>query len=433
MGGHISVESVRGVGSAFSISIPMALLSDEEHVAQITPASRGSVLVLCQEAVSGQLIGEWLGLYGWFCCSVTSARAAEEWLRTNRPEVLVVTGEYELDVVATLRAVRQVNAVWITRGGPHRPTRRGEGVLEVSEFSHTAIVAAADLAAPQAQDGLGRADALSGAPASTRETLKPSAPPATPQPTLLGLVVLVAEDNPLNQSLIVEQLQTLGCEPILAGDGRQALAILEHTEVDVVLTDIHMPVMDGYELLAALRKVHPGLPVFAFSAVTDTQQAEEWDQRGFTGYIPKPTSLGELEAALDVLGTNEDDAAGSVVAREPAIASGATPQAPLKPTPEFDAQTKARYVAMLKDHLETDLPKLLAIVESHDRLALRDWAHSAAGGFLIVGEPQFATQCRELQDLCRKQELWSEQMANLALALHEGLRSHFGLDEASLR
>lgn len=263
--------------------------------------------------------------------------------------------------------------------------------------------------------------------------MKTVAPSAAPQPALLGLVVLVAEDNPLNQSLIVEQLQTLGCEPILAGDGRQALAILEHTEVDVVLTDIHMPVMDGYELLAALRRDYPGLPVFAFSAVTDTQQTDEWDERGFTGYIPKPTSLGELEAALDVLGMNADEAVEPAVAREPAIASDAAPQVPLKPTPEFDAQTKARYVTMLKEHLETDLPKLLAIVESHNRLALRDWAHSAAGGFLIVGEPQFATQCRELQDLCRKQDPWSEQMASLALALHEGLRSHFGLDEASLR
>ena len=258
--------------------------------------------------------------------------------------------------------------------------------------------------------------------------------PRYPQPALLGLTVLVAEDNPLNQSLIVEQLQTLACEPILGGDGRQALAILERTEVDVVMTDIHMPVMDGYELLAALRRLHPGLPVFAFSAVTDTQQAEEWRERGFTGYIPKPTSLAELEAPLDALSVNEDEAANP--GPERAIASGTTPQAtPIlsPPTPQFDEQTKARYVAMLKDHLWTDLPKLSAIVESRDGLALRDWAHSAAGGFLIVGEPQFATQCRELQDLCRKQDPWSEQMASLALALHEGLRSHFGLDEASLR
>ncbi|MGA3249853.1 MAG: Hpt domain-containing protein, partial [Paraburkholderia sp.] len=98
----------------------------------------------------------------------------------------------------------------------------------------------------------------------------------------------------------------------------------------------------------------------------------------------------------------------------------------------FDAETKARYVVMLKEHLSTDLPRLSAIVEQRDRLALRDWAHSAGGAFLIVGEPQFAGQCRELQTLCQQQEQWSGQMAALAIVLHEGLRHHFGFDEASM-
>jgi two-component system capsular synthesis sensor histidine kinase RcsC len=231
---------------------------------------------------------------------------------------------------------------------------------------------------------------------------------------LQGLAILVAEDNPLNQTLILEQLQALGCEPILAGDGRQALAALEENEVDVVLTDIHMPVMGGYELLATLRERHPGLPVLAFSAVTDTQQAAEWRERGFAGYIPKPTSLKELEAALGALSTMEDKPA-------------AEPQS----TPDFadslDAQTRARYVAMLKEHLAADLPRLSAIIEACDRLALRDWAHSAAGGFLIVGEPRFAAQCRELQNYCQQQSEWSEQMAGFAIALHDGLRDHYGL------
>jgi two-component system capsular synthesis sensor histidine kinase RcsC len=87
---------------------------------------------------------------------------------------------------------------------------------------------------------------------------------------------------------------------------------------------------------------------------------------------------------------------------------------------------------MLKDHLSTDLPRLSAIVERGDRQALRDWAHSAGGAFLIVGEPQFAAQCRELQNLCQKHEAWSAQMATFAMKLHEGLRSHFGLDVTSM-
>jgi two-component system capsular synthesis sensor histidine kinase RcsC len=412
MGGHISVESVKGVGSAFSVSIPLALPPDHERVPRPTPERRGNVLVLCQETVSGQIISDGLELYGWLVRSVTSVRAAEAWLRGTRPIVLVVTGEYHLAAIAALReaqSVQAVPAVWITRAGPHRPTPCGEGVLEVSEFSHTAIVAAVDLAASRGYDG---ADSHV-APPPTEGIAKFATPSDIPEPALLGLVVLVAEDNPLNQSLIVEQLKTLGCEPILTGDGRQALAVLENTEVDVVLTDIHMPVMDGYALLAALHRLHPGLPVLAFSAVTDIQQGEEWHRNGFAGYVPKPASLKALEAALSVLAEREDEAADS--------------------TDVLDAQTKARYVAILRDHLGTDLPTLLSIIERCDRVALRDWAHSQAGGLLIVGEPQFAAQCRELQTLCQTYEQWSEQMTSLANALHIDLSNHFGLDEASLQ
>jgi two-component system capsular synthesis sensor histidine kinase RcsC len=199
-----------------------------------------------------------------------------------------------------------------------------------------------------------------------------------------------------------------------------------------------MPVMDGYELLVTLRRQHPGLPVLAFSAVTNTQQTDEWRQRGFTGYIPKPTSLAELEAALSALGANEEHVAAAALeskldARPDSALRPASEPRPAAGSPEaFDAETKARYVAMLKEHLGTDLARLSAIVEHRDRLALRDWAHSAAGAFLIVGEPQFAGQCRELQDLCQQQEQWSGQMAGLAIALHEDLRNHFGFDEASM-
>jgi hypothetical protein len=142
------------------------------------------------------------------------------------------------------------------------------------------------------------------------------------------------------------------------------------------------------------------LHVLAFSAVTDTQQTDEWHQRGFAGYIAKPTSPGELEAALGALG-----AIGQL--SEPAPESASEPQGTAESPDVLDAHAKARYVAMLKDHLGTDLPRVSAIVERRDRLALCDWAHSAAGAFLIVGEPQFAAQCRELQSLCQKQEQWT--------------------------
>ncbi|CAE6702080.1 MULTISPECIES: ATP-binding protein [Paraburkholderia] len=427
MGGDISVESVLGVGSAFSVSIPLASSPDELREPLVEPARRGSVLVVSQERESGQIIDSGLHLVGWSVHTVVSMRSAEAWLRVNRPEAMVVTGEYDLDAIAALRAVHPAGVVWITRTGPHRPAPCGDGVLEVTEFSRKAILAAVDLAAAGVTDV-----------AATLPPTSAALPPPEANPALQGLTVLVAEDNPLIQTLIVEQLDALGCLPTIAGDGRQALAAFEQGHFEVVLTDIHMPVMDGYTLLAELRKAHADLPVLAFSAVTDNQQQEGWRERGFTGYVGKPASLGELEAALLAVTSAESQRAPvSATAETKAPAStmaAATPAATTTatdPVNTLSADDKSRYTAMLKEHLQNDLPRLLAIVEQEDRAALGGWAHSAAGGFLVVQEQRFAQQCRELQRLCENGEPWTTELDERAISLHEAICDYFGLDEAS--
>ncbi|WP_434112920.1 ATP-binding protein [Paraburkholderia caffeinilytica] len=426
MGGHISVESVLGVGSAFSVSIPLAPPPEALRVPTAEPVRRGATLVLCQERESGQMLERWFHRAGWTVHTETSARSAEAWLRANRPDVMVVTGEYSLDAIAALRAVQPVGAVWITRTGPHRPVVRGDGVLEASEFSRTAILSALDMSTEGA-DGAGSVAALPGDSAVM--------PQPAFDPALHGLTVLVAEDNPLIQTLIVEQLDALGCLPTVAGDGRQALAAYEQGHFEVVLTDIHMPVMDGYALLAALRKAHADVPVLAFSAVTDNQQQDGWCERGFTGYVAKPASLGELEAALlAVTSAGPQPAASSAPGEQPpaAAATSAVAGAVADSPATLSADDKMRYTAMLKEHLQNDLPRLVAIVEQEDREALGGWAHSAGGGFLVVQERQFAQQCRELQRLCESSESWTTEMDERAISLHEAVCDHFGLDEASM-
>ncbi|RKF46055.1 ATP-binding protein [Paraburkholderia fungorum] len=443
MGGHISVESVLGVGSAFSVSIPLALPPDELRVPAVEPARRGNVLVLCQERESGQLLDGWLRRAGWSAHTVMSARSAQAWLRVNQPKAMLVTGEYGLDAVAGLREVQPVGVAWVTRTGPHRPAARADGVLEATEFSRAAILSAVELAA---EGGVvdESAQPLAGDSAVAR-------PPAAANPALHGLAVLVAEDNPLIQTLIVEQLDALGCLPTIAGDGRQALAAFELGHFEVVLTDIHMPVMDGYALLAALRKAHADLPVLAFSAVTDNQQQEGWRERGFTGYVAKPASLDELEAALLAVTSARQLAATSTstgtsatapviaatlgtadAAADPADAAADPADAAADPAATLSADDKARYTVMLKEHLQNDLPRLLAIVEREDREALGGWAHSAAGGFLVVQESQLAQQCRELEQLCVSSGSWTTGMDERAISLHEAICDQFGLDEASM-
>lgn len=238
-------------------------------------------------------------------------------------------------------------------------------------------------------------------------------------PTLQGLVVLIAEDNALVQVMIAEQLTRLGCLPTVTGDGRQALAALAHARFDVLLSDIDMPVMDGYELVAHVRAFHPSLPVLAFSAGTDNRRNGGWREHGFVGYVAKSVSASELAAAL---------LAVAPAPRRPAQVDAAS----LQPaSASLDPDDKARHRAMLKTHLQSDLPKLMTIVDDEDRDALRNWMHGAGGAFLIVREMRFARQCIELQQICDDSERWTTAMDERAISLHDELYDHFDLDEHS--
>lgn len=113
-----------------------------------------------------------------------------------------------------------------------------------------------------------------------------------------GLRVLVAEDNPVNRRLFEEQLQLLGCHVSIVEDGAQALVRLEQAAFDVVLTDLSMPVMDGYTLARKARKRWPLLPIVAATAHVTPQEQDRCRMVGIARVVTKPLSLSVLERVL---------------------------------------------------------------------------------------------------------------------------------------
>ncbi|CAG4918808.1 ATP-binding protein [Paraburkholderia saeva] len=423
MGGHITVESVPGVGSAFTVMIPLTSLHDAPEAQPPAPVQRGTTLVVCQERDSGKYLETWLLRAGWLTNIVLTQPAAEAFLRAYTPGFMIVTGEYDRATIDALRAVRSVPVVWMTRTGHHRAVRHAEGVFEVNAFNHRSVLATIERALSESS---GEVEAAPERPAEVE----------APDAALHGLVILVAEDNPLNQALIAEQLDTLGCQPIIVGDGRQALAALQNTEVDAVLTDIHMPVMDGHELLARLHVSHPDVPVLAFSAVTSNEQAEDWRERGFAAYVAKPASLKELEMALLGLVRSGAIVAASPTKPLPELLPTQTETQVATPAPHGDdtsasysmaAEEKSRYMTILKDHLATDLPKLAGIIERQDVAMLRQWAHSSAGAFLVVQEQVLAKDCRELEQRCGTTSGWTPDLQQRADTLHATLSEQFDI------
>ena len=110
--------------------------------------------------------------------------------------------------------------------------------------------------------------------------------------------LLVVEDDPKLREAMVDTLMLKGHEVSEAGNGIDAMAIVRNRNLDLVLSDINMPGMDGLELLQAVKAEHPWLPVVLMTAYGDVGQAVKAMQRGANDYLMKPFELQELEAIL---------------------------------------------------------------------------------------------------------------------------------------
>ena len=145
------------------------------------------------------------------------------------------------------------------------------------------------------------------APASSAEpaTLTTHAPqPATARntgPERAPLRVLVAEDHPVNRKFVAILLSKMGCEATFCENGQLAVEVAGREVFDLVLMDIHMPVMDGLTATRTLRAMAGPMgrvPVIALTADVVTDAREQALAAGVNGFITKPVQIGELQAAI---------------------------------------------------------------------------------------------------------------------------------------
>jgi two-component system sensor histidine kinase/response regulator len=120
---------------------------------------------------------------------------------------------------------------------------------------------------------------------------------------LLGLNVLIVEDNLVNQRVAERMLEKLGCNVAIADDGREALARCDATRFDLVLMDCQMPVLDGFAATEELRKRERSrgtarLPIIALTANATKGDRDQCLAAGMDDHLAKPIVRDELVAAL---------------------------------------------------------------------------------------------------------------------------------------
>lgn len=111
--------------------------------------------------------------------------------------------------------------------------------------------------------------------------------------------ILVAEDNPMNQKLIMRVLHKLGYQPDLAGDGEEVLEKLTDNNYDLILMDVQMPKMDGLQATRSIRQQYGDKPlIMALTANAMTEDRDRCLEAGMNGYLAKPINIEQLIQTL---------------------------------------------------------------------------------------------------------------------------------------
>jgi two-component system capsular synthesis sensor histidine kinase RcsC len=110
--------------------------------------------------------------------------------------------------------------------------------------------------------------------------------------------LLVVDDHPINRRLLADQLSSMGYQVVTANDGLDALDAMNVHQIDIVLSDVNMPKLDGYGLTQKLRELGYTLPVIGVTANALAEQRQRCLEAGMDNCLSKPVTLETLRDTL---------------------------------------------------------------------------------------------------------------------------------------
>ncbi len=445
MGGIIWVESTPEQGSTFSFTCRFFRQPLEDEPALTLPEALCLQRVLlvddCRESRS--VLEKMLTALGLEVVSVPSGEEALERLlseeRQRAPIHLLILDWLMpgMDGIETVRVIRQERGLDLP-------------IIMITAFSEERIKrdafrkgANAFLTKPVSRTTLYHAilDAFGGQSQTDGGLLKP---PATEvslyRNQVRGMHVLLVEDNLTNQEIVQAVLEDAGLQVALASNGKEALSLIKAQGFDVVLMDIQMPEMDGYDTTRAIREL--ALPIRTVPIIAMTAHAMKGDEEkclaaGMNAYVPKPITQDRLFRTL-WRWTRGKVGRGTKLETPPSPRLPAVPRAEdVNPIPaslpglDMGAAMDslmldfAVFRKILMKFLETQegtLPQIRAALAAKDPEALGRLAHSLKGGAGHIGAKDLEAAARDLETACRMGE--GDVLADsiLVTRLEEALR-----------
>ncbi|MCX6833370.1 MAG: response regulator [candidate division Zixibacteria bacterium] len=110
--------------------------------------------------------------------------------------------------------------------------------------------------------------------------------------------VLVAEDDNLIRTIFVEIVKGEGFDVVEADDGQRAFDLVTSRKIDMIISDMKMPVMSGFDLLVAVKKTHPEIPVTVITGFNGEYREDDALAAGADAYITKPFKVADVAETL---------------------------------------------------------------------------------------------------------------------------------------
>lgn len=306
MAGEISVNSTLDKGSCFVLRIPFSSVTDNiAPVADTLDIQDLSCLIVGKPTSSAGDITSYLEHAGAKVKLCHNFIAAQKWSRDCTPGlwVWIITASITLpqqDELRSLLAHRDeldIRLIILGPGQRRAPRIESGNLIKIDSnvLSRRNLLKAVAIAA-------GRYT-LDQEPATRHlHNHRLNTPPSRDAALQTNQLILVAEDNETNQKVIQLQLGLLGLTADIANNGSEALALWKTGNYCLLLADLHMPVMDGYQMTSAIRELEIDgnhTPIIALTANALKDEADYCRKLGMDAYLSKPARLHDLKATLE--------------------------------------------------------------------------------------------------------------------------------------
>jgi signal transduction histidine kinase/CheY-like chemotaxis protein len=282
MGGDVALRARIGGGSVFEVDIPFAT---------ITPATGDGQRLLGRTvaiASPSRFLVEGVGA----ALEVEGARVIYAQAPADAGTACAILLDHEMSLDG--------GAAWIETGVPVVALipQEKRDLIE----TYRADGAAGYLIKPLRQESLIERVALAAGDTPDTRPVVANDERANAAPKILGLRILLAEDNPVNALLAKSLLARNGCHVDAVGNGAEAVTAIEAAPYDLVLMDMHMPVMDGFEATRAIRALQGRAamtPIIALTAAAMEEDRRACKAAGMNDFITKPLDPDMLSSVLE--------------------------------------------------------------------------------------------------------------------------------------